>query len=175
MSVFSFATPLSSSFNPPLVSRSRKKSIFFGGLEMDIFGWKRWKRGEEGSIWIFNWRVWDDFRSQEIGGRGRFDCSFFFFSFYAYKISNTNTKFSNKLIIQVQQIMQVTNSEFFFFFFWIWFWINLVVVRLRRFEGSEIKRERNLFHSMKYESFKLVLSIRLKQKLKFYNFFYFKF
>lgn len=117
MSVFSFATPLSSSFNPPLVSRSRKKSIFFGGLEMDIFGWKRWKRGEEGSIWIFNWRVWDDFRSQEIGGRGRFDCSFFFFSFYAYKISNTNTKFSNKLIIQVQQIIQVTNSEFFFFFF----------------------------------------------------------
>lgn len=45
MSVFSFATPLSSSFNPPHVSRSRKKSIFFGGLEMDIFGWKRWKRG----------------------------------------------------------------------------------------------------------------------------------
>lgn len=41
---------------------------------------------------------------------------FFFFLFMRTKFQ-TRAKFSNKLIIQVQQIMQVTNSEFIFFFF----------------------------------------------------------
>lgn len=35
------------------------------------------------NIYIFNWRVWADFRFREIGGgrKGGFDCNFFFIKF----------------------------------------------------------------------------------------------
>lgn len=115
--LFFLSPPLSLPRLIHLTFLDRERRAFFSGVWKWIFSGGN--VGREGRRDRFEYLTGESGTIsglRKLEGEADLIVVFFFFSFYAYKISNTNTKFSNKLIIQVQQIMQVTNSEFCFFF-----------------------------------------------------------